>query len=109
MPNTIPLARKNRQSASFWFQRASLDSFSPSAASASSSRAMEKCSVASIAHLISGRLAQARHRAGDPVRRPCDQLRGIHDRQAEQFDGLRGVGKPCRWLLLADDDRLAAE
>src|SRR5277367_81299 len=107
MPNTIPLVRKKRQSASFWFQCASLDSARPPAASVSASWSMERCSIAPIAHLIFGWLAEARHRARDPIGGPRDQLRGVHDRKAEQSDSPRRVGEPCGRLFLADEDRLA--
>src|SRR5258705_13180901 len=66
-------------------------------------------SVAAIAHLEFGGLAEAGHRAGDLVRRPGSQLLGIDDRQAEHFDSLRGVGEPGGRPLGPDNDRLAAE
>src|SRR5471030_885596 len=65
---------------------------------------MARWSIAAIAHLVFGRLAQAWHRARDPVRGPGDQSLGIHDRQAEQFYRPRGVGQPRRRLFSADDD-----
>src|SRR5258707_8953725 len=100
-PNPPRLPRKNRQSASFWSQCASVDSTSPACASPTPSSTIEMCSVSAIAHLVFGGLAEARHRPRNPVRGPADQLIGIDDRQAEQFDGLRGVGEPRRRLLLA--------
>src|SRR5436309_14350729 len=109
MPNTIPLLRKRRQSASFWFQCASVDSTSPACASPTPSSTMEMGSVSAIAHLIFGGLAEARHRSRNPVRGPADQLFRVDDRQAEQFYGLRGIGEPRRRLFLACDHRRAAE
>src|SRR4051812_13294744 len=105
----MPRDRKKRQSASFWFQRASVDSTRPAAASATSSWTMAISSVAAIAHLVFGRLAQRRHRARNPVGCPPDQLLGIDDWQAEQLDGLRRVGQPGRRLFLANDAWLAAK
>src|SRR5690242_11808653 len=105
----MPLTRKNRQSASFWFQCASVDSTSPSCASAASSSTMSTDSIAAIAHLVFGGLAEAGHRPRHPVRGPVDELLGIDDRVAEQFDGLRGVGEPGLWIFLADDHGRAAE
>src|ERR1700754_3356659 len=91
-PMTTPLDRKKRQSASFWFQRASVDSKSPAAASSTPRRTMVTSSVPAIANLVLGRLAKARHVPLRPVRRPFDQLLGVDKRQAEQFYRLRGVG-----------------
>src|SRR5260370_4610750 len=70
---------------------------------------MARCPVSAIAHLVFGGLAEAWHRARDPVCGPGDQSPGVDDRQAEQFCGLRGVGEPRRRLLRADDNRLAPE
>src|SRR5258708_11889183 len=103
-PNTIPLLRKNRQSASFWFQCASVDSTSPAGASLTPSSTMETCSISAITDLVFGGLAEARHRPRDPVRGPADQLVGIDNRQTEQFYGLRCVGEPRRRFFLADDN-----
>src|SRR5215831_17643889 len=66
-------------------------------------------SVASIAHLIFGRLAEARHGAGDPIGGPGDQLLGVDDRQSKQFDSLRCIREPGGRLLPSDNDGLAAE
>src|SRR4051794_37007798 len=109
MPNTTPWLRKNRQSASFWFQPVSVDSNSPADASSTSSSTMSIRSVAAIADLIFGGLAEARHRSRHPVGGPADQLLGIDDRQAEQFHRLRGIGQPRRRLFLADNDGRAAK
>src|ERR1700748_1161013 len=105
----MPLVRKNSQSASFWFQCASVDSFNPPAASLASSWLMGRCSVTPIAHLVFGRLAVARHRSRDPVRGPFDLLRRVNQRQAEQFHRLRGGGEPGGRSFLADENGLAAE
>src|SRR5665213_3888737 len=109
MPNTSPWVRKKRQSASFWFQCASVESRSPAGASSGPSRTISACSIAAIAHLVFGGLAVARHRARDPVRCPVDQLLGIDDRQAEHPDGLRSIGEPGRRLFAAGDNGFAAE
>src|SRR5947199_3895473 len=66
-------------------------------------------SISTIAHLVLRGLSQTRHRPGNPVRGPSDQLIGIDDRQSKQFYGLRRVGEPRRRLLRAGDDGLAAE
>src|SRR5437764_1384762 len=100
MPNTIPSCRKMRQSSSVWFQRASVDSTSPAIASSTPSLMMDGASVASIAHLVFGGLAEARHGARDPVRRPGDQLLGVDHRRAEQLDRLGGVSEPRGRLFL---------
>src|SRR5882757_4015753 len=105
----MPLLRKKRQSASFWFQRDSVESASAAGASARPSSTMEMCSVSAIAHLVFGGLAEARHRTRDPVRGPGDQLRGIDDRPAEQSLRLRGVGEPGGGFFLARYHRSAAE
>src|SRR6185295_8271840 len=109
MPKTIPLLRKYRQSASFWFQPASVDSTSPACASSMPSSTMSTGSIAAIAHLVFGGLAEAGHRSRRPVGGPADQLLGINDWQAEQFYGLRRVGQPGRRLFLAGDDGSAAK
>src|SRR5512138_302093 len=109
MPNTTPLLRKNCQSASFWFQPASVDSTSPACASPAPSSTMSIFLVPTIAHLIFGGLAEAGHRSRDPVGGPTDQLLGVDDRQAEQSHRLRGVGQPSRRLFVAGDDGSAAE
>src|SRR4051812_707531 len=109
MPSTVPWLRKNRQSSSVWFQLASSDSARPARASVGPSSTLLPYSVPAIAHLILGRLAEARHCALHPVRGPCDQLIGIDDRQPEQPDCQRGVGQPGRRLLAADQDRRAIE
>src|SRR5580704_18764520 len=70
---------------------------------------MARCSVSPIAYLVFGGLAEARHRARHPIGRPGDQLPGIDDRKAEQFDRLRGVAEPGRRLFGADEDGIAAE
>src|SRR5258708_15258453 len=70
---------------------------------------MARCSVSAIAHLVFGGLAEAWHRARDPVCGPGDQSLGIDDRQAEHSYCLRGVGEPRGRLLRADDNRLAPE
>src|SRR5258708_20930084 len=70
---------------------------------------MARCSVSAIANLVFGGLAEAWHRARDPVCGPGDQSLGIDDRQAEHSYFLRGVGEPRGRLLLADDNRLAPE
>src|SRR5260370_15321802 len=70
---------------------------------------MARCSVSAIAHLVFGGLAEAWHRARDPVCGPGDQSLGIDDRQTEHSYCLRGVGEPRRRLLRADDNRLAPE
>src|ERR1700744_717322 len=109
MPNTMPLVRKYSQSASFWFQCASVDSAIPPATSPAPSCVMARCSVSPIAYLVFGGLAEARHRPRHPVGGPCDELRGIDDRQPEQLYGLRGVGQPRSRLLLARNHRRLAE
>src|SRR6185295_10695639 len=109
MPNTTPWLRKNRQSASFWFQPASVDSTSPACASPTPSSIMSLGSVAAIAHLVFGGFAEVRHRPRHPIGGPADELLGIDDRQAEQLHRPRRVGQPGRRLFLADDDRRAAE
>src|SRR5882757_4789148 len=105
----MPWLRKNRQSASLWFQCASLESASPADASSRLSSTIAGSSVAAIAHLVFGGLAEVRHRPRNPVGRPRNQLVGVDDRQPKQFHGLRGVGQPGGRLLLADDDRRTAE
>src|SRR5689334_24935882 len=105
----MPCDRKNRQSSSFWFQRASVDSTSPAAASSTPRRAMAISSVAAIADLVFGRLAEARHVPLYPVGGPFDQLVGIDDGKAEQLDRLRRVGQPCCRLFLADQDGILTE
>src|SRR5258708_37056953 len=70
---------------------------------------MARCSVSAIGTLVFGGLAEAWHRAWDPVCGPGDQSLGIDDRQAEHSYCLRGVGEPRGRLLLADDNRLALE
>src|ERR1700748_3346751 len=105
----MPLVRKNSQSASVWFQCASVESRSPPAASPASSWLIGRCSISSIAHLILGRLAETRHRPHHPVGGPFDQALRVDDRQSEQLDGLRGVGEPGGRPLLANKDRLLAE
>src|ERR1700743_270567 len=70
---------------------------------------MARWSVSPIAHLVFGGLAEARHRPRHPVGGPCDQLRGIDDRQAEQLDPLRGVSQPGGRHLLARYDRRLAQ
>src|SRR6185369_15599066 len=109
MPNTTPWLRKNRQSASFWFQPASVDKTSPACASPTPSSTTSIGSIAAIAHLVFGGLAEARHRSRYPVGRPADELLGVDDRQAEQFHRLRGVGEPRRRLFLAGDHGSAAK
>src|SRR5690242_16427831 len=66
-------------------------------------------SVAAIADLVLGRLAEARHVPLHPVGGPFDQLVGVHDGQTEQLDRLRCVGEPRRRLFLAAEYRLAAK
>src|SRR6185369_17689557 len=102
MPNTTPWLRKNRQSASFWFQPASVDSTSPACASPIPSSTMSIGSIAAIAHLVFGGLAEVRHRSRHPVGGPADQLFSIYDRHAEQFHRLRRIGEPGRRLFRAD-------
>src|SRR5215468_5419942 len=103
---TMPFERKKRQSASFWFQRASVDRTSPAAASSRPSRAMMISSVSAIADLVLGWLAEARHVPRYPISGPLDQLLGVHDGQTEKFDRLRRVGQPGGRFLLADEDGL---
>src|SRR5207237_9930725 len=105
----MPWLRKNRQSASFWFQPASVDNASPACASPTPSSTMSIGSIAAIAHLVFGGLAEARHRSRHPVGGPTDELLGIDDRQAEQFRRLRGSGEPGRRLLRADHGGSAAK
>src|SRR5262249_41162564 len=108
-PKTVPFVMKKRQSASFWFQCASVESRRPPAASRASSWTMANCSVSPIAHLVFGRLVEAWHRPGHPIRGPFDQLCGVDDRQAKQCHGLRRIGEPGGRLFLAGDDRSLAE
>src|SRR6185437_17163436 len=105
----MPLVRKYRQSASFWFQCASVESFNPAVASRASSLAIARCSISAIAHLVFRGLAETWHRARHPVRGPFDEPAGIDDGQTEQFHRLRGVGKPRGGLLFADKDGCATE
>src|SRR6478609_6712177 len=109
MPNTTPWLRKKRQSVSFWFQPASVDSAIPACASSTSSSTMPIGSVAAIAHLVFGGLAETWHRPRHPVGGPADELLGVDDRQAKQLHRLRGIGEPCRRFFLADNLRRAAE
>src|SRR5438105_9232341 len=109
MPNTTPWLSKKRQWASFWFQPASVDTASPACAPPTPSSTTSIGSIAAIAHLVFGGLAEARHRSRYPVGGPTDELPGIDDRQAEQFHRLRCVGEPGRRLLLADNDGRAAK
>src|ERR1700759_4417852 len=109
MPNTMPFSRKYRQSDSFWFQCASVDSASPPGTSPAPSWAMVRWSISPIAHLVFGGLAEARHRPRYPIGGPCDPLRGIDNRQAEKFYGLRCIGEPSGRLFLACYDRHLAK
>src|SRR3569833_2263096 len=104
----MPFDRKNRQSSSCWFQRASVDSTSPAGASSRPRRAMA-ISVAAIADLEIGGLAEARHVPLHPVSGPLDQLLGIDDRKAEQFDRQRRIGQPRRRLFLDDENGSLSE
>src|SRR5947209_167605 len=84
MPNTVPLARKQRQSSVVWFQPASSDKARPADASASDSSSMSSAtSVAPIAHLEFCRLADARLIACDPIGGPGDHMLEIDEWLAE--------------------------
>src|SRR5215208_6795120 len=98
-----------RQSAATWFQPASAESFTSVSACSGPSPLSRAPLKASIADLELGRLAQARHVAREPIRRPFDHARKRHGRIAELGAHARGVGQPALGALLAHEHRLLAE
>src|SRR5579871_4690939 len=97
-PNPRPAPSMKRQSATFWFQPASIDrgqtaSLSPTLIG----------SILAIAHLVVRRLVERSHVAGEPVGRPFDHLGERHVGLAEFLDHAARIVEP------AGGRRLAAE
>src|SRR5215472_18705233 len=102
---------KMRQSAASWFQRASRTSAPTSSSSdgVSDGLTASRGSEDAIADIIMGVLAEARHAARDPVRRPIDELLEGHTRRAEEPPRLGGVDEPSIGRFGADKVRLLAQ
>src|SRR6266699_2325280 len=103
-----PCAMNRRQSSAVWFQPTLLESASAPGTSACVSAAWTSASVAPIAHLEFGRLAKARHVAGDPIGGPVEHGLDRYGRRAEQTLGAFRVRQPRSRRLFADDVRATA-
>src|SRR5688572_24072488 len=99
MPQPWPNSSMRRQSASFWFQWAALESVRHPGRSASPSG----CSILSIPRFEVGRLAEARLAARDPVGHPIDHRLERHARLAEQHPRRARVDQPRALRLFAEE------
>src|SRR5690349_14012221 len=77
-PKPRPASSMKRQSATFWFQPASIESGHTASQSPTSIGAITNASVLAIAHLVVRRLVERGHVAGKPVGGPFDHLRERH-------------------------------
>src|ERR671919_183740 len=90
MPQPLPISSMRRQSASFWFQLANLESARQPARCCGPSG----CSVLSIPCFEVRRLPQARLAARDPVRDPVDHRLERHPGRTEKAIRGGGINEP---------------
>src|SRR5690242_16621358 len=82
-PKPRPMPSMKRQSATFWFQPASIDKGQTASLSATPIVSMLGGSILAIAHLVVRRLVERGHVAREPIGRPFDHLGERHVRVAE--------------------------
>src|SRR6185369_1532563 len=93
-PKPRPAPSMKRQSATFWFQPASIESGQTASLSAASIGAMTS-SVLAITHLVVRRLVERGHVAGEPVGRPFDHLGERNVGRAEFLHHAARVVEPA--------------
>src|SRR6187551_945343 len=98
-----------RQSATFWFQPASIESGHTASLSAGSIGVIDRTSVLAIAHLVVRRLVERGHVARQPVRRPFDHRAERHLGLPELLDHAAGIVDPAGRRGLPTEGRRLAE
>src|SRR5476649_2355680 len=89
-PKPRPAPSMKRQSTTFWFHPASMESGQTASASCGS-----MSSILTIAHLVVRRLVQGRHVARQPVGGPFDHARQRHAGRPEFLDHAARIVEPA--------------